>query len=264
MVGGKKKSQLSQNEKKLIIYSVKKHKTKHVLFIGGEPTLYIREMNDIILRLSNMDIKFRMTTNGHFARSKSEALEVLSSINRLSGVNLSYDRLHAKFLPEQNIKNLFAACEELKINFSIIMAMMSPMDLVLLKKLNKIGRFTIMPQKLLPIGSAKLNNIGYKYPSFDEGVLKKLCPNRRVIIYMCGQGFTSCCSSLALCARPGRVIHHTVGHHLNSEFYKLISKYTFRKMMRELGVSGLKMLPEDSAPCVLCEHVFRARYGESL
>jgi len=264
MVGEKKGSQLSQYEKKHIVASAKKYKTKHILFIGGEPTLYIREMNDIISRLKDTDIKFRITTNGHFAWSKRNALKVLSSVDRISGINLSYDRLHAKFLPDQNIKNLFDACEELKINFSVIMAMMSPMDLVMLKKLREIGHFTVMPQKLLPIGSAKLNNIGYKYPSFDESVLAKSCPNKSVIIYMCGQGFTSCCSSLALCAKPGRVIHKTVIKHMQSEFYKLISKSSFRSIMKKLSVSDLKMSPEDSAPCILCEHIFRRRYGAEL
>jgi len=205
-----------------------------------------------------------MTTNGHFAESKEAAIKVLSSIPELSVVNLSCDRQHEKFLPEANIAHLFAACRELGIVFRVVLALSSPMDLVLLKKLKAIGKFPVMPQKMLPMGAAKKNSLGYKHPSFDEGVLSKACPNRDVLIYMCGQGFTVCCASMAFYSKSERIVHATIEEHLRSEFYSLIARHTLGEIVQKLGLSGIKMLPEDSSPCVLCEKIFRKKYGEGL
>jgi hypothetical protein len=255
---------LSAAEKNLVTDSVLKHGIKQILFIGGEPTLYIPDMQDIISRLDGADIEFRMTTNGHFAKSKDAASKVLSSIPRLAAVNLSCDRQHEKFLPEANIQNLFSACRELGIVFRVVLALSSPLDLVLLKKLREVGRFPIMPQKMLPMGAAKKNNLGYKHPSFDKRVLSRVCPNRKVLVYMCGQGFTVCCSSLAFNSKSGRVVHPTLVQHLSSDFYKLITKHTLGRVAEKLGVSDMKMLPEYSSPCVLCEQLFANKYGQGL
>lgn len=264
MVSGKNTDHLAPSEKDTVIAAAKKWGTRRILFIGGEPTLYIKDMNDIVSGLEGSKINYRMTTNGHFATSKENAVKVLSSIKGLCGLNLSYDKLHQKFLPEGNVANLFAACRELKKNFAVIMSIMSPLDLLMVKKLRAIGKFTILPQKLLPLGSAKANDIGYKYPSFDEGALRKKCPNQRGFTYMCGRGFTTCCSAMTLHARPGRVVHDTPEEHLKSEFHRLVSGFTFGEIAEKFKLSGLKFSPEHSAPCVMCEYLFRSKYGDEL
>jgi len=194
IVGKKTEIGLTEREKELIAESVCRYGTKHVLFVGGEPTLYVEDMNDIISRFEAVKPELRMTTNGHFAQTREKAMAVLESIPKLSGVNLSYDSLHAKFLPEKNIENLYSACKEKGLDFAVLMALRSPMDLVMLKGLRKIGGFKVWIQKLLPAGSARDNGLGYKYPSFNEQVLAACCPTRKKVIYMCGQGFTICCS----------------------------------------------------------------------
>lgn len=264
IVAGQKNTALSEKERELIAASAVKHKVRHILFVGGEPTLYIRDMNDIISRLGGRKTEIRMTTNGHFASSEDSAVKVLSSIPGLSGLNLSCDRLHEKFLPEANIEYLFLACKRLGLDFAVVMALLSPLDLLMLKKLRAIGRFPVLPQRLLPLGAAKSNNLAYKFPSFDKEVLSKFCPSRKKLIYLCGEGFSSCCSPMAFESGCGRFIHPTAAEHLDSEFYKLLSAFTFGDMIKKLGLSGLEMLPADSAPCVLCEKLFRSKYGAAL
>lgn len=261
ITGDKSGQGLTGGEKSLIAEAAKKYGIRHVLFIGGEPTLYIEDMNDIVGRFGEPAPRIRMTTNGHFARNRAEAVRTLSSISKLSGINLSYDSLHAKFLPEANIEILYSACKELGMDFDVLMSLRSPMDLVLLNKLRKAGRFPVLLQKMLPVGAAKTNDLGFKYPSFDEGVLSAFCPNRKKIVYFCGQGFSACCGALSFESASSRFVSPTVQEHRAGEFYKLIAANNFSEIIKKLGLTGLKMLPEHSTPCVLCEYIFRSKYG---
>lgn len=252
---------LSEKERELIANSVIKNKIRNVLFVGGEPTLYIKDMNDIISRFGPAKPEIMMTTNGHFAQSEEAAVKVLSSVAGLSWVNLSYDGLHEKFLPEANIGHLFSACGKMKIGFDVLMALRSPMDLLLLNKLRKVGKFPVRIQKLLPAGAARKNDLGFRYPSFDKKVFTAVCPTRKKLIYLCGEGFTCCCASLAFESSSGRFVHPTVEGHFKSDFYKLISKNTLGGIARKFGLYKAEMAPEYSSPCVLCEYLFRSKHG---
>jgi len=234
------------------------------LFIGGEPTLYLEEMREIIDRLKGSGIEYRMTTNGHFAKTKEEARDLLVSIPELAVVNISCDKQHEQFLPELNMRNLYQACVDMGIAFRAILTLSSPMDLVLLKKLKAIGDFPVLPQKMLPMGAAKQNSLGYGHPTFDEGVWQKICPNRGIIVYMCGQGFTTCCASPAYYSRSGHIIHSSIEEHCSSEFYKLVSTYNFKQIAEKMGAAGIETTPEDSSPCVLCEKLLKRIFGADL
>lgn len=264
IVADKREIGLAASEIALVADTVKKCGIKNVLFIGGEPTLYCVEMREIISRLSGSGVKYRMTTNGHFAVTKEAAKSMLASIPELAVVNVSCDKQHEKFLPDSHMRNLYAACREMGIAFRAILTLSSPMDLVLLKKLKELGNFQVLPQKMLPMGAAKKNRLGYPHPSFDEGVWEKVCPNRGIIVYMCGQGFTTCCASPAFYSKSGRIVHQSISAHLNSEFYGLVSKYKLKEMAEVMGIADIETAPEDSSPCVLCEKLFKRKYGEEL
>jgi len=264
IAGDKREMGLTAAEISLAVAAVREHRIKHVLFIGGEPTLYLDEMRDIISRLSGLGVEYRMTTNGHFASTIEAAQEILSSIPELAVVNISCDKQHEKFLPESHMRNLYAACKKMGIAFRAILSLSSPMDLVLLKKLKALGDFPVLPQKMLPMGSAKKNQLGYSHPSFDEGVWRKICPNRGIIVYMCGQGFTTCCAAPAFYSKSGRIVHPTLGGHMASEFYGLVSNFNLGGIAERLGLTGIETAPEDSSPCVLCEKLFKRKYGDDL
>lgn len=262
-VSDKKEIRLSQRELLSVPRTINKYNIKRLLFIGGEPTLYVADMNFILSRLKNMP-EVRLTTNGHFAKSRSAALSVLSSIQRLSGVNLSYDSFHAKFMPLEKVKTLYSACKEKGLDLMVLSALRSPMDLMFIKKFQEVGKIQVKLQKLLPYGNAKKNNMSFQYPSFNRRVLSRFCPNRDKIIYLCGQGFTSCCSSLVFDGESKRFFAPTLEGYLNSEFYRLISKKSFGDIQRRFRLNNLSFSPEHSAPCVMCTYLFKSKFGAKL
>jgi len=262
-VSDKKETRLSREELELIPRTINEYKIKSLLFIGGEPTLYIPDINHILSKVRT-DPEVRITTNGHFAKSRSAAESVLSSILRLSGVNLSYDSFHARFMPMAKVKALYSACKEKGLDLLVLSALRSPLDLVFVKKFQEVGKIQVKIQKLLPYGNAKKNNIGFRYPSFDKRVLSRYCPNKDRIIYLCGEGFTSCCSSLVFDCNSRRFFGPTLKGYLKSNFYKLISKKTFGEMRRDFKLDDLAFSPEHSSPCGICAFLFKNKYGAKL
>lgn len=249
---------LTESEKKLLIDVIKKRRITALFFVGGEPTLYIPDINSILSNLAPGNIpSVKITTNGHFATTVARAAAVLKQFVSLDVVQLSYDNYHAKFLPLQNIGNLHLACRQAHKKFNIIFTVQSPMDLVQLRKFRAFGRIPVVIQKLHPVGAAKENKLSYLYPDFNSRVLRQRCPNVGKLIYMCGEGFTTCCSYLSLRKDTSRYIHPTVREHLQSRFYRLISKNSFGGLMKLMGTERQGLRPEHSSPCALCDHIFK-------
>lgn len=248
---------LSPAEINLLAKTLHRYNFKSLLLVGGEPTLYIDIANGILLKAGDLSkTSVKITTNGHFAGSREKAIKTLSAFAKLDAVQLSYDKFHAKFLPFENVKNLFDACKALGKKFNVIAAIEDPMEVLLAEKLKTAGRFNIAVQKVLPVGRARLNRIRHLFPSLDKKVLNKSCPNRNKIMYFCGRGFSSCCSSLIFNSRDYSVIHPSVEAHLQSGFYRTAVLSTFGRLARELGVSAEDLKPEHSMPCNLCEYLF--------
>lgn len=249
---------LSPSEINLLAKTLRHYNFRSLLFVGGEPTLYINIANRILLKAGDLSkTSVKVTTNGHFAGSREKAIKTLSMFSKLDAVQLSYDKFHARFLPFGNIKHLFDACKVLGKKFNVISAIEDPMEVLLAEKLKKAGRFNIAVQKVLPVGRARLNGIRHPFPSLDRNVLNKSCPNRDKIMYFCGRGFSSCCSSLVFNSNYSFVIHPNVESHLKSDFYESAVLSTFGRLARKLGVSAADLKPEHSMPCNLCEYLFR-------
>lgn len=238
--------------------AIRKFDIRSLHFLGGEPTLYIAQTNSMLERLSPLArYTIRITTNGHFAVSKTAAASVLSSYLRLNAVELSYDRFHEEFLPFRNVRNLQAACAALGVKFGVVSAVQSPLDLIWLDKLRSLGDFPVAIQKVLPIGNAEKNGVAYLHPVFDRSVLRKLCPNRRVLTYMPRKGFSICCSSLVYGKHGDVAAHPDLQEYLGGKFYKLMTKKNFKEIISLSGLRDIGFSPQDSAPCVLCEKIFR-------
>ena len=232
-----------------------------MLFIGGEPSLYIDKINRIISGLPDKSkTRVLITTNGHFAHSHEAAADTLNSFKRLNAVQLSYDCYHKQFISLKKIENLFQACKTLKKGFVVLMAIKSPLDLVLLKELKTVGITDkqVCVQGIHSVGSAAENNIEYRYPSFNPGVLKEKCPNEDKVVYLCGEGYTTCCSQLTLGKDNGGYIHPTIREHTSSKFYRMISRLTFGELFEKAGLSLKNAPAECSYPCTICGRIFSA------
>lgn len=248
---------LTRVELELLRGTISKYRPKSVLFVGGETTLYIGVVNELISsHPDRKNIKVTVTTNGHFAKSITSAKKILSAFSVLDSVQVSYDVFHKVFLPIKNIRNLYTACKNLGIRFSVILTISSPLDLTLVPELRKIGKFKIGVQKVGRIGDAKTNNISFSFPSFDKNVLSKKCPGRKGLGYLCGKGFSLCCAELVMNNPSRHFIHETLPLHLRSDFYRAIRSLTFGELVRHSGLSLKELLPEHSLECVLCDHIF--------
>ena len=223
-----------------IIAAADLYKIRHIHFVGGETTFYIAEIRKILDGIADRNkLRVRITTNGHFATTQKLAIETLSSIPKLKYVQLSYDKFHAKFLSVANVRNLYAACKKLELNFGVLAALQSATDITVAKQLSKIGDFTITMLPVLPAGAAKKNNVSFSYPSFNGKVLLKRCPSRNVIVYLCGQGFTNCCSSLAFNSNHKGLIFQSIEELLASSFHELISRHSMGALLKNAGIDRM-------------------------
>jgi len=258
LVEGKDRNRdLTRAEIELLRGTISRYQPKSVLFVGGETTLYVGVVNELISsHPDKKNLKVTVTTNGHFAKSIVLAKKVLSEFAVLDSVQVSYDVFHKVFLPIKNIGNLYAACKDLGIKFSVILTISSPMDLTLVPELRKMGKFKIGVQKVGRIGDAKINNIGFSFPSFDKNVLLKKCPGRKGLGYLCGKGFSLCCAELVMNNPSGHFIHETLHRHRRSDFYRVMRSCTFGELVRRAGIPMKELLPEHSLECVLCDHIF--------
>ncbi len=247
---------LTAGEKHRLIHTINRHNPRSLLFVGGETTLYIETINEILSGMRALACtKIKITTNGYFSATINSAVETLKAIKKLNAVQLSYDRFHSAHMPIHKVKKLYLACKRLKVDFSVIMTIRSPLEMTGLKELWKIGKFRIGIQKVLPVGEAKRNGIEYSYPSFDKRVLSHFCPNRNKIKYLCGQGFSMCCGNLAYNLRLP-IVHRTVPQHMNSRFYRLITTMNFGVLLKKAGLPATDLLPRHSSECNLCEYIF--------
>lgn len=253
---------LTEQEESAILGSIRAYNIRSLHFLGGEPSLYVNKTNRFLSRLDNPgQYKIRITTNGHFAKSKSAAISVLSSFLKLDHVQLSYDKFHRSFLPYASIRNLYRACAALKLRFGIVAAVDSPLDLILLDKLKSIGGFQIGIQKVLPIGRAEKTGLFYRHPFFDRGVMSRRCPNRKVATFLPGKGFSICCATLVFGKNWRAACHQTLKAHLDSKFYDLMANHSFREIIRMSKLANHSFTPEQSSPCVLCGGIF-SKLGE--
>lgn len=262
-VGKPELPQLSPGEVSLLVSTVEQFQIRNLAFVGGEPTLYIDVINGLLARLPRLgSTKVSVGTNGQFATSSGAALACLRSFRRLDSLQFSYDKFHRKFLPPGNIRNLYSACKALSIPLTAVLTVESPLDLGLIGELRAAGDNRIVVQKVLPTGTARKNKIDYAYPAFDSGVFNKFCPNRKKLVYLSGQGFTACCSSLVFNnGQTGKFVHPTLQEHLRSQFYKSISSLKFSGLFRKNKVRRTGLEPRHSSPCTLCELLYERSGG---
>lgn len=254
-----KRERLSPSEKKVLTSAIDRYHINVVHFIGGEPTLYIEDINEILCGIKpRRKLKVVVTTNGSFAKNLNTAISVLRSISGLSKIQLSYDKFHSQFLPFSHVKNVFQACKRIGLDFGVLSAIETPVDMFLINKLHELGNFPILIQKVLPQGSARINAVSYKaYPHFDRRVLRTKCPDRKDLLYICGKGFTICCSSLVFNLKIKEILFKTPGELFSSNLYKLFQRHSFRELAKKFRQNGDAYKPEHSSACNLCENMFK-------
>jgi hypothetical protein len=243
---------ISEEEIRSLVLEINKFSPGDIVFTGGEPTLYLRQIQQILSGISiAVPPKVTLITNGYFSGSRAEAERVLNGIAHLYKVVVSYDRFHAEFVEKRKISILLDVCRDLGLQSKIVCAVETPMDLVFLNSLRSPG-LAISIQQILPMGRAKKNGMEYRCASFDRGVLDKKCPNLGGMVFNCGSGFTVCCGPLASFADKSEYVHVTISEHLESVFYRILSEHTFGELAAVSGWDTDRLTPEHSVPCRIC------------
>jgi hypothetical protein len=259
LVSEKKQQELSESEILDLRALLASRRLESVLFIGGEPTLYVDTINRVLEGFSpGPGVLIAITTNGHFADTEERAVETLKSVHGLNFVQVSYDNYHKRFVKISNIRNLHAASKKLGMGFAVLVAILSPLDLVLLQELEAAGIAggNVRVQGVHAMGAAAANHLEYSYPSFNPDVLSKKCPKDGAVVYICGEGYTVCCSHLAFERENADFVHPTVEGHIASKFYGLIDRFSFGELMSMVGMAAGELEPRHSYPCALCEEIF--------
>ncbi len=255
---------LTAGEIRAITQTINKFRLSELAFVGGEPTLYIKEINLMLASVERLArTKVILTTNGNFAVTEAAALEVLDSFDKLTKVHMSYDKFHGEFVNTGAVKNLYQACLKRDIDFDVLFAVQDPADLHLVQVLRKLGDFKIGVQSILPMGRAKKNALGYDYLSFDKRVLSKRCPSKGRLMYVAGKGFTTCCSSLMFNGSAAKLCYPTPERLMASDFYKLAASVPFRRWPKMLNIPKPDYTPAQSAECSLCESLIE-RYEKKM
>jgi len=85
-----------------------------VVFTGGEPFLLGEDLRKAIAYISEKKIHTRIVTNAYWAKTKKEAIEILSDLKTLglTEINISCDDYHQIFIPLENIKHANEAALE--------------------------------------------------------------------------------------------------------------------------------------------------------
>ena len=177
--------------------AIREYLPEKLLFTGGEPTFFIETINKIIdFYPSGVDFEVQFTTNGHYAKSFEEIEKYLGAAKKLNEVQISYDKFHGSRLNIDDLKRIKEWCSKKDIKVNISMCISSPLELIEAQKTAEESNIKLSYQPVEGSGRAKEMKREYKYFHFEEEVKSKSCPNAGSISYICGKGFSICCSSL--------------------------------------------------------------------
>lgn len=108
--------------KEIIDESLQLFKIENIVFTGGEPLLYEKEVIKAISYARKKGIKTRIVTNGFWATTSVKAEKLLLELVKegLSEINISVDDFHQEYIPLSNVKNAIEV--SLKLNLPIHLA----------------------------------------------------------------------------------------------------------------------------------------------
>lgn len=248
---------LSTSEIDLIKNTLLKYSPKTITFVGGEPTLYIDEINEILNGYAALErTKIQIITNGWFAKNAVLLDTTIKSIRKLDVIFLSFDIFHGSLTKKENIKLASQYCINNNIQFELMMCISNPVELIQANKLTVDLPVKVNYQKVVKCGRAISNHKFFNYPSFETNTLNKKCPAEGKIVFLPGKGFSTCCSSLAFESYFAEVSNYDLETYTQSNFYQTMTNKTFAEMFEQYGVTLENLDPSDSLECNLCSNLF--------
>lgn len=252
--GPKNLKRLSENEVAAICSAVQYYSPNRMVFTGGEPTFYVSEINRIVQAHPNLaKCHVQITTNGWYATSAEKINSVLGQIHQLDHLQLSYDQFHGTQFKIEYMQHLFDYCKRKQITANISVSISDPIQLACVSDISKTIDVPIIFQKVDASGRGRENNLAFRYYEFEPETLEKKCPNLGQVSYICGRGFSVCCSNLMFNGPRKAIAHSTIDEHVQSTFYQRMQTHTFGELIEAAGISRDELLPEHTSRCKLCE-----------
>ena len=158
-------SKLDCNKVLKFLQKLPKKKIAQIGITGGEPLLYFDEIIKVISTAKKIGTKPKLISNGSWGSTKQKAEQVVSKLSSagLSGLSISNDEFHLKFVPINYIFNIFEASRKYKLDLTLRISLSknySVMDFVannkdyLAKLKSNEKPFNVFSQPLVPIGRA--------------------------------------------------------------------------------------------------------------
>ena len=239
---------ISLNEYKSIAKEVNSNtKIDSVVFVGGEPSLYIDKMKFLQANITR-SVQYSMVTNGSWLRRMDSLLRQVS----LNEIVLSYEKFHQAFLTIEMAIAFVNAVKEHKIPIVLAAVYETQSELVQSAKLALRLGIELRPGRLARSGRAvnHLKSItqdaksqhnsariignqlapsasfftGAGCPSFERVI--RASPNtsevlqKEAVVFLPGKGFTICCGTLSFdeIASTVTLFSESVEGALNSNF----------------------------------------------
>jgi MoaA/NifB/PqqE/SkfB family radical SAM enzyme len=187
----------------LLLKFLPEFKIDKIGLTGGEPLLYSKEVFEVISTASKHKLKPKLISNGFWGSSRKEAERMVSKLVScgLKSLNISTDKFHLKFVPMQNIVNIFDAARKQKnLNFCLRICFSksySVLDFVAENKeyFSKPGKrkpVVVNSQPIAPFGRA-FHNIPKEEYITKNRILKTKCPFLRLPAINYDGRFFVCC-----------------------------------------------------------------------
>lgn len=253
--GPNERLQLTALEIEKIKKAIRRLQPRRLQFTGGEPTFYIDLIND--LSSSHPDVEateIMLTSNGWYSKSDQEIESVLSRLNKITHLQISFDAFHRGGISRECLMRLINYCKLQNIKINVSVCLREPLDLLNIQSALEGLDLSIAFQKVDAVGRAKKNKKAFLFPAFEASVFDKVCPNLGTLTYIAGRGFSTCCSNLLFNHPKFPSAHQTETEHFNSPFFLRISTKTIGEIAGIPKSGHPDLLPEFSSPCRLCEY----------
>ena len=254
--GPKVTLKVSEEELADICNNVRKFSPSQLQFTGGEPTFFHQEINQITEAHPDLEnCKVLVTSNGWYGKTPELTEKNLGQFCKIDKLLLSFDVFHGNESKVEYIENINHYSKAHNISLTVSFCLSSPLDLLKAKSILAHLDVPVVYQKVDESGRARDNSLGYQYPSFEEDVLDKTCPNLKTMNYIPQKGYTSCCGNLIFNHDKKGIAGLNLDEYLQSPFYKKLQAKTFREMLRDKGMSSNNLPSHLSSACSLCEYI---------
>jgi organic radical activating enzyme len=139
---------------------------KTVVFTGGEPFLDLERLRTVLSEVARFpELNTLVLTSSHWARSASEASEVMQSLPPIALLAVSADEYHEEFVPRSNLRHAIVAAREVGTNVLLSIAQHGKEDGYAAGLRSFLGEeiwsgIEVDIVRVMPLGRAKTYGIG--------------------------------------------------------------------------------------------------------